>query len=633
MGGRVIARHAGIIVVGVVHSQRRVIAAVDHGGHGGIRHPCPAVGQGHICQRLIRAIGHGLRGRNGHGGRFGLCDLEGRHQGHAVTVRPLVVGGVLERQHNGVFAHSRAALVQRNFVNPALRHIRGQLSARVGLVRDFRDVNHRLDHRYRHGNIVDGIIIILILGLKVCLEGVTVNVADARGAVVHPRPAARRVARRVFQPHIGKRLAVGRRGRGRVRGGVGLFNRHGHAGADGIVILRVIGREIHPEGIIPDVADRCCFRIILPRPAARHVAIGVRQRQLRKRLAVDRRQAGRGDDEGVGPFNRHGYVYAVDAVVIRRILGREICLEGVVLGLADRLFAIHPRPAAQGVALRIFTIQRHIGQLLAVGRRQAGGRVRGGIGLGDVDLYDLSDYRIGVRFVRLRVRLHIGDAHDGPRRHSIRPIAPGRSVLARTVVYGSPYLAFRGNAVGGCVIGPGPARKGRRRGGVVGRNDQLLIARRIGRVRFLKTHIVGSVHESRNVAACYGRPFPGIRLFILHFGCNAGDLSVIVVCVRAPHRDGCRWRIRGRFCRRRGQCDLSSVSSRGPGDRDLRVAVAGHSDSVDGADRVIFREIISAICRIGYGCHSAASIATFKISLFGCAPAGCRIPSSCQINI
>ena len=138
VGGRAVALHVGVIVVRVVHSQRRGIAAVGHGGDGCAGHPRPAVRQADVCQRLRRVIGHGARGRDGHRGRGRLCDVETQGLGSLRAVRPLVVGGIRQRQHHIVAADVRAAVVRGHAVERARRHGRGLCLAGVGLGGDGR---------------------------------------------------------------------------------------------------------------------------------------------------------------------------------------------------------------------------------------------------------------------------------------------------------------------------------------------------------------------------------------------------------------------------------------------------------------------------------------------------------------
>ena len=130
---------------------------------------------------------------------------------------------------------------------------------------------------------------------------------------------------------------------------------------------------------------------------------------------------------------------------------------------------------------------------------------------------------------------------------------------------------------------------------------QLLICGCIGRIRCLYADIVCSGDKARDVAAGSGCPFRCIRLFILHFSRNAGELSVVVVCGCAVRRGGCR-RVRRRLCRRRGQRDRG-VSGRRSRHCDLRVAVACDRNSIHSCNTVICREIIAGICCIDHICH------------------------------
>ena len=138
-------------------------------------------------------------------------------------------------------------------------------------------------------------------------------------------------------------------------------------------------------------------------------------------------------------------------------------------------------------------------------------------------------------------------------------------------------------------------------------NRQFLIARCISCICCLITHIVGSGNKVCDVAACSGGPVLGIRLFVLHRGRHAGELSVIVGRGCAVHRGCCCGRVRCRFSRRRGQRDLS-ISGRCSGNRDLSVVVTGYGYSVDCCNTIIIREIIAVIGGINHGCHCAGQV-------------------------
>ena len=137
---------------------------------------------------------------------------------------------------------------------------------------------------------------------------------------------------------------------------------------------------------------------------------------------------------------------------------------------------------------------------------------------------------------------------------------------------------------------------------------QFLIVGGKGRIRCFYAHIICTGNKSGNFAACSGRPFLSIRLLVLHLGRNAGELSIVVVCGRAVHCGGCCGRVRFRLCRGRGQRD-GCISGGRAGNRDLRVAVAGHGDTVDSGNAVICWEIISVICGIDHVRHCTGQIA------------------------
>ena len=120
---------------------------------------------------------------------------------------------------------------------------------------------------------------------------------------------------------------------------------------------------------------------------------------------------GDGGCAGIGLVDRHSHVHIRLAVVVRRVRGREVCLEGIAARIADAGSAvIHPGPGARRVAGRIG--QRHAGKGLTIGCRRRG-RCRGGIGLADVHGYILGSRCIAVAAYAARVGLGGGDGHIG----------------------------------------------------------------------------------------------------------------------------------------------------------------------------------------------------------------------------
>ena len=144
-------------------------------------------------------------------------------------------------------------------------------------------------------------------------------------------------------------------------------------------------------------------------------------------------------------------------------------------------------------------------------------------------------------------------------------------------------------------------------------NCQFLICGRICRFGRLYAHIVCPGNKPCDVAAGSCCPTIVIRLLIFHCCRNTGELSIVVVCGCAVYCGCCCRCSRCRFSRRSRQCDRC-ISSRCSGNRDLRVAVAGHFYPANLGNAVICREIIPLVCGINHIFHSAGQSGLFCIA-------------------
>ena len=154
---------------------------------------------------------------------------------------------------------------------------------------------------------LDGVVVIGIVGGELRLEDVAAGAADGGRSLVLPFPA-------VGQGNGGERIAVScvqTRGNGISRSR--LAHGDGHLNVlDNVIVIGIVGSELRPEDVIADVADGG-HRIIFPGPGAGGVARRVRKRNVGESVAVGGFNSGRRSRDGIGLRDR---VYNVSGRVL-----------------------------------------------------------------------------------------------------------------------------------------------------------------------------------------------------------------------------------------------------------------------------------------------------------------------------